>query len=155
MIPSYIKNATGVFIVYDITKRSSFESLSDWLNFVKENSDSNCIYILCGNKVDIEDQRQVSYDEAEKFAKVNEMVFYEVSAKTGSNILKLFYHTISKLPVFEDIDEEDKNNIIEKLIEENSENKINLEGPISSGFLKGESEIKVINNDNNKKKTCC
>lgn len=82
--------AQGIIIMYDITSRESFTSIENWLLFI---NDSCCDLplILLGNKFDLEDQRQVSKEEGEKFAKENNINFLEVSAKDGINIKESIY----------------------------------------------------------------
>ena len=76
--------------MYDITKRSSFENLQKWLEEMKENAYSKMSIILVGNKVDLESERQVSTEEGEAFAKKHDLLFFETSAKTASNVEKAF-----------------------------------------------------------------
>jgi Ras-related protein Rab-39B len=54
------------------------------------------VFILVGCKLDLKEQREVSSEEAERFANFNEMPFVETSAKTGINLLLLImqYHFI-------------------------------------------------------------
>ena len=76
----------------DITKRDTFEKLDFWIEDLKENSDNidNLYIYLIGNKNDMETEREVTEEEANKFAKQKNVPFIEVSAKTGNNIKKLF-----------------------------------------------------------------
>ena len=55
-------------LVYDITQRSSFESISKWIKELKEHADPNIIMMLIGNKSDLTEKRQVKHDEALKFS---------------------------------------------------------------------------------------
>ena len=67
-------------VVYDITSRDSFEKVVGWLKELKENSNERIHLMLVGNKIDLESQRQVTYDEGFNFAKANGMKFTETSA---------------------------------------------------------------------------
>jgi len=60
---SYYKGASGVMLVYDITDKESFDKLGDWLIEVEKNAPSNVYKILIGNKADLDDQREVTYDQ--------------------------------------------------------------------------------------------
>lgn len=60
---SYYKGASGVMLVYDITDIESFNKLGDWLIEVEKNAPNNVYKILVGNKSDLSEQRQVSYDQ--------------------------------------------------------------------------------------------
>merc|ERR1712194_798946 len=65
---AYYRGALGALIVYDITKRSSFESVERWLYELREHADSTIQALLVGNKSDLEHQRVVSNEEAAAFA---------------------------------------------------------------------------------------
>jgi Rab family protein len=89
----YRKSAGGL-IVYDITKRSSFENISSWLNDLKQLADKECVIALIGNKLDIvqtdERKREVTKEEAQSFAYLNHLLFYETSAYNDENINDIF-----------------------------------------------------------------
>jgi hypothetical protein len=57
--------------------------------------------VLCGNKNDLEVERKVSLDEADKFSVKNKIINFEVSAKTGDNMARMIYYTVARLPFFE------------------------------------------------------
>ena len=80
-----VKNCQGIILVYDITNRDSFEHLVNWLNEIKEESDKASV-IIFGNKCDLEEQRKVTKQEAEKLAKQNKIPYIETSAKLSMNI---------------------------------------------------------------------
>ena len=87
---SYYKNSTCAFIVYDITSRKTFENIIIWLRECKELCYKDILICLVGNKSDLEGRRAVSYEEGKKFAEDNQIMFYETSAKDGSNITEIF-----------------------------------------------------------------
>lgn len=60
---SYYRSAAGAIIVYDITKRESFDSISRWLEEAKANGNPKLTFTLVGNKSDLETERQVSFEE--------------------------------------------------------------------------------------------
>ena len=111
---SYYRNAIGALLVYDITKKSSFEHLQKWLDSVKENSTKNIKIILIGNKIDLEDKREVTFQAGEEFAKKNDLFFLETSAKNFINIKesfnKLTEEIYQNIEVLED-EEKSKNSI--------------------------------------------
>jgi GTPase SAR1 family protein len=94
-----LKSIKCLILIYDITKKESFESLNSWLNFIEElhYNDDTIFKILIGNKCDLEDQRKVSIEEGLEFAKKNEMIFYETSAIKGININESFKDIIKIL----------------------------------------------------------
>ena len=80
----HIDNFIGGIIIYDITKRTTYENVILWIKILKERSEKNCIICLVGNKLDkVEKQpslREVTKEEAETFAFLNQMNFFEISA---------------------------------------------------------------------------
>ena len=87
---TYYKGAIGALLVYDITRRETFTHVTKWLDDVRTNSSKNVTVILIGNKKDLEDKRQVPYEEGEAFAKENGLMFLETSAKTAYNVVESF-----------------------------------------------------------------
>ena len=84
---NYLKKADGVILVFDITKRETFELVNHWIKEINTNKNMNNIgLILLGNKIDLINQRNVESDEGEKLASNINCKYIEVSAKTGSNI---------------------------------------------------------------------
>jgi small GTP-binding protein len=82
---AYYKNAHGALIVYDVTKRESFENAKKWYLEMKEKSDLDTEIILIGNKIDLDFDRNVPYENGLKFSKENDIFFFEVSAKENKN----------------------------------------------------------------------
>jgi small GTP-binding protein len=83
--PNYYKGANGGLLVYDITRRESYENLPMWNEEFRDNAGDFPI-ILIGNKVDLESERVVSRQEGEGWARENNMDFIETSAKDGRNV---------------------------------------------------------------------
>uniref|UniRef100_A0A8I5UAL6 Ras-related protein Rab-14 n=1 Tax=Pongo abelii TaxID=9601 RepID=A0A8I5UAL6_PONAB len=79
---SYYRGAAGALMVYDITRRSTYNHLSSWLTDARNLTNPNTVIILIGNKADLEAQRDVTYEEAKQFAEENGLLFLEASAKT-------------------------------------------------------------------------
>ncbi len=78
---TYYKDAQGVIFVYDITNKESFENISKWISNAESHVDlSLTAVILIGNKMDLEEKRQVGTEEARDFAQKNSMLFFETSA---------------------------------------------------------------------------
>ena len=86
MTKAYYQGALGAFIVYDITRRNTFENVENWMNDLRKCSDKKVTIILLGNKNDLENEREVKTEEGEMFAKNNDMAFMETSALNGTNI---------------------------------------------------------------------
>ena len=83
----------GIILMYDLTKRDTFERLTIWLNIIKQITCEIPI-ILVGNKLDEENNEEsgriVEYSEGEKFAKDNDFQFLEASGMNGTNVEKVF-----------------------------------------------------------------
>ena len=86
IVQSYYKSSNLIVLVYAINNRESFDNISDWVKNVKERTDKWTKFLLVGNKCDLDKERQVTYEEAQKYAEENNMKFFEVSAKKGTNI---------------------------------------------------------------------
>ena len=78
-------------VVYDITSLDSFENLNSWLIEIEKNASKNVYKILIGNKSDLEEKREVSYEQGKEFADTYGMKFIETSAKTNNNVQESFY----------------------------------------------------------------
>ena len=90
---SYYRGATGALLVYDVTRRDTFEHVSSWLEDAKDNANMAITILLIGNKTDLADKREVSTEEGEALAKENGLAFIETSAKTASNVEEAFMNT--------------------------------------------------------------
>lgn len=88
---SYYHSAHGIMCVYDLTNEKSFENLENyWLKEIKNHAPQNAVLLLMGNKADLESERKVDFDRAERLAKRIGVSLYEVSAKTGINVDEAF-----------------------------------------------------------------
>eukprot|EP01017_Pseudomicrothorax_dubius_P044843 TRINITY_DN7638_c0_g1_i3.p1 TRINITY_DN7638_c0_g1~~TRINITY_DN7638_c0_g1_i3.p1 ORF type:complete len:213 (-),score=23.43 TRINITY_DN7638_c0_g1_i3:170-808(-) len=87
---SYYRGSIGAVLVYDITRRDSFEHCTRWLEETRTYGNENIVVMLIGNKCDLVDQRQVSYEEGRSFAQENNCLFMETSAKTAVNVETAF-----------------------------------------------------------------
>lgn len=104
LIPSYIRDSRVAIVVYDITKKKSFEFIDKWIEDVKnERGEENVILCIVGNKSDLNDERQVSTEEGEQKAKIlGANIFMETSTKVGYNVKNLFKKIAKSLPEFQD-----------------------------------------------------
>jgi len=102
LAPSYVRDSSVAVVCYDITNRISFENVNKWMDDVRNVRDargSDVIMVLVGNKIDLEQNRLVSYEEGDKKAKENSIMFIECSAKDGTNVKDLFRKIAASLPV--------------------------------------------------------
>jgi len=94
---SYYRGTQGIMLVYDVTRRSTFDSLTHWMKEIDMYSTNrDAIILLVGNRVD-KANREVSAEEGGKFAKTHNMAFIECSAKTTLNIQQAFSDLASKI----------------------------------------------------------
>ena len=151
LIPMYIREAQIILLIYDISDRESFDSMPRWIQEVKDIINKEVVYALIGNKIDLEKERKVTFDEGKKLAEQNNFVFQEVSAKTGENFEKLFEVQIYEAVYNKFRSEFDKRE--EGEIQQNFETNDNT----------NETSVKKVKLDNNninvqtpkKKKKCC
>ena len=140
---TYYKGAKGALIVYDITKKDSFQNIDKWIQDLKEFGEEDAAILIVGNKCDLEDKREVTTEEVIKKAEVYKIAFCETSALKAKNIDYAF-QTLIKL-------------VAEKM--ENKKNKENKYGNKSNVISTGVSlETKIIAEENrpkNKDKYCC
>ncbi|EDR24571.1 GTP-binding protein YPTC4, putative [Entamoeba dispar SAW760] len=85
----YFRGSIGAIIVYDISNRSTFEHIDEWVQELEKYNSSNYVLMIIGNKCD-SSQRTVTTDEGKDKAKKLNAEFFECSAKTGENIEKAF-----------------------------------------------------------------
>ena len=89
LTPNYFRNAEGVVLAYDVTNSESFDNLKFWINSIKSNLGEKNIFIpiiIIGNKIDMEGMRDITKEDASKFAKENNYKYFETSAKTGQGV---------------------------------------------------------------------
>ena len=89
-IRTYLKEKVCAFVVYDISSKESFNNIPTWIQECKSNGPKTISMVLVGNKKDLENERQVSFDEAKEFADKYELPFYETSTKNGENVNEIF-----------------------------------------------------------------
>ena len=81
-----VKSVQGIVLVFDVTKKSTFNSLNGWLNDIKENLNNPCL-VLFGNKKDIDKEKwEVTTEEAKNFAKSKNLPYFETSSKTKQGL---------------------------------------------------------------------
>ena len=135
LIPMYTRDANIIILVYDITRKESFNHIPDWINGLTNVNFDNVIFALVGNKIDLDDRREVSKEEGIKLAEEKKCIFEEVSAKTAENFSELFYKQL-----FDEIVNKFKPGV------NGNDNEIN-----------DEDKIKIDDNTNKKQegKKCC
>ena len=91
LITNFYRNASLAMMVYSIDSKESFLHINQWLKEVRIQSNPDVKIILIGNKADLENEREVDYDVAQRFKEENQILYFEeTSAKTGLNSKKVF-----------------------------------------------------------------
>ena len=97
----HYRKAVGALVVYDVTKRSTFDDVMKWYSDLRNIAEKECIIALVGNKVDLLDRnnrrREVSYEEGKKRADENNMLFYEASALTSVKVNDCFEDLLQEI----------------------------------------------------------
>ena len=86
---NFYRNADGLFLVFDLTRESTFNNVKNWLSDINEYN-NEIKKLLIGNKLDLIDERAISTEKATNFANKNELQYLETSSKDGTNIQKSF-----------------------------------------------------------------
>lgn len=87
---AYYRGAVGALLVYDISKRITYENVARWLKELRDHADQNIVIMLVGNKKDLRHARQVQTEEAKAFCEENGLFFIETSALSDSNVSRAF-----------------------------------------------------------------
>ena len=148
LIPNYIRGSSLVFIVYDISSRKSFESLQNWIDFVNNIENSNIV--ILGNKIDLDNKREVTTEEGQKFCEEKNYEFFEVSAKEDNNLNNMLFNSVASLPFFISIntDGATKEQIVDNLIKENLDSFKYQNQSGSNNADTVNTDLNVINNNN-------
>ena len=138
LIPLYASDVNIILLIYDISKIESFNNIDKWFSFLNNINKNEVIFALVGNKSDLDYNRKVKIEDAEKYAKERNFIFQEVSAMNGDGIQELFMNKLL---------EQIRTQLIQKgknpLEDEEEKLKVNIKN----------NENK--NNSKNKKKKCC
>jgi small GTP-binding protein len=95
----FYREAVGAIIVFDLTSYPSFEDLDSWLREFMANARPNPSIVICGNKLDLADERQVEDEEIMHFcADHNALNCFETSAKSGEGVERMMKCLLDLLP---------------------------------------------------------
>ena len=158
IISSYVKGSSIVFLIYDVSVKSSFDNIPNWITFIR--SIENNTLVLCGNKIDLA-EREVKKEEGEALAQKEGIAFFEVSAKTGDGIKNMFYNSVADLSTFAEHNS-NKENLVKELLQENGvENSVGginaqeqNQAPAQNINVNGQMAPVNNNQINQKKKNC-
>lgn len=94
---AYYRGALGAMLVYDITKRQTFDHIARWLEELRGHADKNLVIILVGNKTDLESDRDVSTEDAKEYAQKENLFFIETSALDSTNVETAFLNILTEI----------------------------------------------------------
>jgi Ras-related protein Rab-11A len=94
---AYYRGAVGALLVYDVTKRNTFEHADRWLQELRDHAVQDVCVMLVGNKTDLTHLRAVQTEEGEAFSRQNRLNFVETSAADGSNVDSAFSEIIADI----------------------------------------------------------
>ncbi|RZC63287.1 hypothetical protein C5167_025029 [Papaver somniferum] len=94
---AYYRGAVGALIVYDITRRTTFDSVGRWLDELNIHSDTTIARMLVGNKSDLGNIRDVSVEEGKSLAEAEGLFFMETSALDSTNVRTAFEMVIKEI----------------------------------------------------------
>ena len=102
---NYFRGAHGFIFIYDITNKESFDKLKGWMKDAKEKIQNDDSYkmIIVGNKKDCENKREIEFQTLKEFGEEKKVNYFEVSAKTGEGIDKVFNDFVHELLKFKNI----------------------------------------------------
>ncbi|KAK3747647.1 hypothetical protein RRG08_024795 [Elysia crispata] len=90
LIKTLYRDVHGIMLVFDVTRRNTFEALDKWMQEINLVNQNKPVILVVGNKSDLGDFAQVSSEEAEMYAQMNDFNYIECSAKTSLNVATAF-----------------------------------------------------------------
>ncbi|EPY52572.1 GTPase Ypt4 [Schizosaccharomyces cryophilus OY26] len=95
---NYYRGAAGAVLVYDITNKDSFCELSSWVSDIRAMAPSTLCVVLAGSKCDLQEQREVSTEEAAEFCSAKQIASaHETSAYSGTQVDDCFLSVVSTI----------------------------------------------------------
>ncbi|KVH94727.1 ras-related protein RABA4d-like [Cynara cardunculus var. scolymus] len=94
---AYYRGAVGAMLVYDMTKRQSFDHMTRWLEELRGHADKNIVIMLIGNKCDLASLRAVPVEDAQEFAERENLCFMETSALEATNVESAFLTALTEI----------------------------------------------------------
>ncbi|XP_074286145.1 ras-related protein YPT3-like [Silene latifolia] len=94
---AYYRGAVGALLVYDVTRKVTFENTARWLRELREHTDPNIVVMLIGNKSDLRHLMAVSTEEGKAFAEQEGLFFMETSALEATNVDQAFSEVLTQI----------------------------------------------------------
>ncbi|VFQ92304.1 unnamed protein product [Cuscuta campestris] len=98
VISAYYRGAFGALVVYDITRRTTFDSVPRWIHELNTHSETTVVArMLVGNKSDLGKIRAVSVEEGRSLAEAQGLFFMETSALDSTNVTRAFQMVVGDI----------------------------------------------------------
>ena len=94
---NYYKGANGIILIYDVTSPKTYDNVKNWVTQIREEASPNVVVYLCGNKIDMEDDRKIKEEDGKKMAEEFGFPFNETSARDGININETFEDLVERI----------------------------------------------------------
>ncbi|CAL9764922.1 unnamed protein product [Musa acuminata subsp. burmannicoides] len=94
---AYYRGAVGALLVYDVTRRATFENVSRWLRELKDHTDPNIVVMLIGNKSDLRHLVAVPTEDGKAYAERESLYFMETSALEATNVDNAFAEVLTQI----------------------------------------------------------
>lgn len=94
---AYYRGAVGALLVYDVTRRTTFENVSRWLRELRDHTDPNIVVMLIGNKSDLRHLVAVPTEDGKDFAERESLYFMETSALESKNVDNAFAEVLTQI----------------------------------------------------------
>jgi len=97
MVRTYFRSASAAILVFDLTKRVSFDHITGWLDEIREDLEANTPVLLVGSKADLKEHRVITDSAAKALADQKGLLYFEASAVNSQNVQQLFRVAIEKV----------------------------------------------------------
>ncbi|KAK4378038.1 hypothetical protein RND71_004334 [Anisodus tanguticus] len=84
-------------LVYDLTKRQTFDHMARWLEELRGHSDKNIVIMLIANKCDLGTLRAVPVEDAQEFSERENHFFMETSSLQSTNVESAFMTILTEI----------------------------------------------------------
>jgi len=139
--PIYYRDAQGALLVYDITDRDSFDKVKHWVKELRKIVGPDIVLLIVGNKADLEKDRQVSDDDAQSYAKTVGATHLLCSAKSGKGVDNAFLELTKGMLKFDQ--------------QQTNGDTFNNDPTSSTKDKSSRQTVRIDNNEQPKKETCC
>ena len=93
---NFYRRADGIIVSFDVTDKKTFDAVSTWMKAIADHADASADVVLCGNKIDLVDQRQVSEAQGKSVAENYKIKYFETSAKQNEGLTEMMEYIIEK-----------------------------------------------------------